>query len=57
MPWFSDLDREESGLELRAGEIEELETDEFVLREAAFMESYGETGVAEYYESEEDDWE
>ena len=53
MPWFSELDREESCLELRTGEVEELENDELELREAAFMHGYGEAGVAEYYESED----
>ncbi|MBI2574553.1 hypothetical protein HYV82_01585 [Candidatus Woesearchaeota archaeon] len=57
MPWFSELDRDESGLELRTGEIEELENDELELREAAFMEGYIEAGLEEYYESEDDVWE
>ncbi|MBI2142381.1 hypothetical protein HYU15_02745 [Candidatus Woesearchaeota archaeon] len=56
MPWFSELDGDDS-LELRAGEIEELENDALELREAAFMEGYGKAEVADYYESEYDDWE
>ncbi|GEM_PF-5806977 len=57
MPWFRDLDREESGLELCTGEIEELENDELELREAVFIRNYEEEGVADYYDNDEAEWE
>ena len=56
MPWFRRLDMDEDSLELRTGELEELENDEISLREAAFMRNYEDDSEAGYYADDEDEW-